>query len=280
MTLRGFIVANALTLASCAGASNVPVPPEYKPPAVTCRTFDDALKVQYQDWLDARGEPLVVESACSDSRVAHLVLSGQVNHSIGDVAAIAAGLVLKAAVLSGHTNRNVRLTLKLEAPCGPPTDYEISSDEHGLSVNTTADPELTCLAPTDGEVELALGNSSVSGATSKSVADVEQLLRRHFTLLGEVAVAQQRGNTLELTVRSLRGQVIKGNRYWERLQIFLVATPEGRKLRLNMAIDGQFCAGLTAPPDTAYRDMEPQHSGSLLGYAKSLMADLVRGLSP
>jgi hypothetical protein len=83
---------------------------------------------------------------------------------------------------------------------------------------------------------------------------------------------------VEVLVRGVRGQVIRGGRDWERLQLTIAVTGGGNnhQLILRVTVDGRIASGLGGyPQDSQFtRDMEPQYSMNLTEYAKRLASAL------
>lgn len=79
---------------------------------------------------------------------------------------------------------------------------------------------------------------------------------------------------VEVIVRGLRGQVVRGGADWERTQLTFVVTggAKGKPAILRVTIDGRLASGVgTYPPDSQFtRDMEPKNSITMTEYAKRL----------
>lgn len=81
---------------------------------------------------------------------------------------------------------------------------------------------------------------------------------------------------VEVIVRGIRGQVIRGGRDWERLQLTIAVTGSGNQRMLRVTADGRLASGLGGyPSDSQFtRDMEPQYSMNLSEYTKRFARSL------
>jgi hypothetical protein len=102
-----------------------------------------------------------------------------------------------------------------------------------------------------------------------------------------VEFLEREDDIVEAIVRGLRGEVIRGGRDWERLQVSIVALREqNNTIRLRATIDGRLASGVGAyPADSVFTtDMEPRFSGALNDYARKLIAvvkaDVTRSQQP
>jgi hypothetical protein len=77
---------------------------------------------------------------------------------------------------------------------------------------------------------------------------------------------------LSMTVFGLKREIIDDQSYWEKIQI--VIRPASSNAPGVLMLDGRYGAGLTAPPETALRDMEPAFTAKLINYGKSLSSAL------
>jgi hypothetical protein len=103
-------------------------------------------------------------------------------------------------------------------------------------------------------------------------------LEHHFGGRGRYRVLRQSDHLVEVVVEHLRGEVIAGERRWERLQIALLTSPaEDGRLQVVLVLDGQYAPGVGArsPTRQSYRDMEPEYAELLSSYAKALLNRLV-----
>lgn len=127
------------------------------------------------------------------------------------------------------------------------------------------------------EAANAIANSSLTRVSEISFngARIAEFFDRHFgpknVAIKKVAIEDQ---YVEVILSGLRGEVIEGTKYWERLQSSVLVADRGDYFELRLLLDGQFAAGLNPPPITAFSDMEPVYSKSLQVYAGQLLASL------
>lgn len=110
-----------------------------------------------------------------------------------------------------------------------------------------------------------------------SLSSVLSMVRKYYEKRGAAAslVAFDHDHC-ELVVKRMRGQVIAGKSYWERLQVFLYVIGP----RLSVVVQGKYAPGLgpSFPPAAAFVDMEPmyatelsEHLGDLIVHAKRVL---------
>jgi len=113
-------------------------------------------------------------------------------------------------------------------------------------------------------------------SSAESLSDAVRTVISSLTSAGGAGLdfLSTESDFVEVTVRGIRGQVIRGGRDWERLQITAAITGGGNNNRrtLRVTVDGRVASGLGGyPPDSQFtRDMEPQYSMNLTEYTKRL----------
>jgi hypothetical protein len=85
---------------------------------------------------------------------------------------------------------------------------------------------------------------------------------------------------VQVIVRGLRGRVVPGGRYWERLELNFVLQGE-KTNRLRVVADGLLAAGIGGyPPDSQFtRNMEPEYAASLTEYTAHLANGFINFLT-
>jgi hypothetical protein len=73
-------------------------------------------------------------------------------------------------------------------------------------------------------------------------------------------------------IRGLRGRVIQGGRYWERVQISFARLQSKDKEHIRVLADGMLATGVGEyPPDSQFtRAMEPEYSAALTEYTAQI----------
>jgi hypothetical protein len=125
--------------------------------------------------------------------------------------------------------------------------------------------------------------SSVIGVLSKPVVekfnfnnnnineDFLQFLNSYFSKKNaSIATIQNEKFIVEVRVRGLRGEIIKGNEDWEIIQIFFIPSFTSVESHLTFIVDGSLSSGIGKyPPDTQFTNsMDPKYKGNLEEYAK------------
>jgi hypothetical protein len=110
-------------------------------------------------------------------------------------------------------------------------------------------------------------------------ANVTTLLRSYFTDMYRAKNAQLRvlgsdENFLHFQVDHLRGEVIRGSRYWEQIEVNLVYFPVREGVKLHLFLDGKFAAGMgrMPPVDSAFSNMEQEHYEQENDYLNAMAA--------
>lgn len=124
-----------------------------------------------------------------------------------------------------------------------------------------------------GSAQTKLGARAVSGTI------IARFLEAYFgekkAVVKTVAVED---GYVEAFIENIRGEVISGKNFWERLQASIVLADKGPSIEIRLFLDGQFAAGLNPPPLTAFSDMEPTHSKELHIYAGAFLTSMKRYL--
>jgi hypothetical protein len=117
-------------------------------------------------------------------------------------------------------------------------------------------------------------------------ANMTTTLRSYFMDIYRTKNAQLRvlgsdENFLHFQVDHLRGEVIRGSRYWEQIEVNLVYFPVPEGVKLHLFLDGKFAAGMgrTPPVDSAFSDMEQEHyeqESDYLNVMAAGMSDFLR----
>jgi len=109
--------------------------------------------------------------------------------------------------------------------------------------------------------------------------NIKAYLESHYGEMGgDVRITSFSANVVTAVIRNIRGEVISDRRYWEKLKIFAVRFKQDDKLHFNFILDGQYAAGLNAPADQSYIDMEPVYTANLLEYGDVLLLALREGV--
>lgn len=179
--------------------------------------------------------------------------------------------------LGGHLHaRNVLIWMPV--PCSGGSIYQTAP-----GVVRRIGPECTAATaaadlPAGVIDDVLTGTSAASPSPEIDLAtEVDAFLPERFTI-GEprFEYLEKSGAYVEVLVKGLRGEVIDGGGFWERIQLSFFVTGSEETRRLRVFVDGRLASGLGGyPPDTQFTmDMEPDHAESLDVFARALVVAL------
>lgn len=117
--------------------------------------------------------------------------------------------------------------------------------------------------------------SSIATGIPKIGELIATFIENAYTTKGAtVEFLERDGSFVDAIIRGLRGEVLRGGKDWERVQVSVVALQETNNvIRLRALIDGRIASGLGSyPPDSSFTtDMEPRYSGAMTEYARRLL---------
>ncbi|MGH6835063.1 MAG: S8 family peptidase [Methylocella sp.] len=121
------------------------------------------------------------------------------------------------------------------------------------------------------DVSLAVPAANIPRADD--LEDVVALLKAKYPKPTEVRVTDRNQRVLKVVVNGLRGSVLIGHNYWERLEIHLVLIKPGE---IEAMVEGSYATGIgDSPPATsAYRSMEKDYLSDISWYTKVTFANL------
>jgi hypothetical protein len=99
------------------------------------------------------------------------------------------------------------------------------------------------------------------------------ILKKKYPRPFEVRVLERHQNLVKVEINGLRGHVLSGRNYWERLEIYLVHLKPGEA---KVIVEGQYAPGMgsSPPASSAYESMEKDYYQDLLRYTKLTFANL------
>jgi hypothetical protein len=102
---------------------------------------------------------------------------------------------------------------------------------------------------------------------------VVALLKAKYPTPTEIRVTDRNQRVLKVEVNGLRGSVLIGHNYWERLEIHLVLIKPGE---IEAMVEGSYATGIgDSPPATsAYQSMEKDYLSDISRYTKMTFANL------
>ena len=142
-----------------------------------------------------------------------------------------------------------------------------------------------CLAPSAG-VDLPVDfHPRVMLAQDRQVASIQddfptaigRYLETTFGGTASISYLTREDSYVQAIIRGLKGRVIHGGRYWERLNVSFALLQPRASARVRVLIDGVLAAGVgDYPPDSQFtRNMEPEYAASLTEFTAQ-MADGLR----
>lgn len=117
---------------------------------------------------------------------------------------------------------------------------------------------------------LASARSAAVQPVANFPAYVEQYLQAALAKAGgRIAILTREDNYVQAIVRGLKGTVVSGSPYWERVSLSFALLQSERNARVRILADGMLATGIGGyPQDSQFtRSMEPEYAGPLTEYA-------------
>ena len=120
-------------------------------------------------------------------------------------------------------------------------------------------------------------NQQVASIQESFPTAISRYLATTFGGAERISYLTREDSYVQAIIRGLKGRVIRGGRYWERLDISFALLQSKASARVRVMIDGVLAAGVGSyPPDSQFtRNMEPEYAASLTEYTAQ-MADGLR----
>ena len=153
----------------------------------------------------------------------------------------------------------------------------------GAGRSTERFVDLEALAPTTArrrnEVDLP-----VRGASDDPAPRIRSFLIDYFQKKGDavrVTAGPHEPYYARVTVEGLRKTVMRGNSYWERLEVSIAVTNGKNGPRAICLVSGKYASGRGArlPDASAYYDMDPDHRAELESFVDQMLASLQESLA-
>ena len=173
-------------------------------------------------------------------------------------------------------------------------DVEVTHEEawiaifRKLSAISVACRQSLLLASVDADALIGKAmyeNSRPRAPTGSANLHIEQLdldfLLGYFAKIFEqksadVNILKRDQNRAQLSIKSLRGEVIITEKYWEHLKLNLIYVPQPEAMMVYLIVDGYYAtgAGDRIPTDSAYQSMEREYYQPLLRYTQNFITNL------
>lgn len=135
----------------------------------------------------------------------------------------------------------------------------------------------------------AVKTTTVSGGADRALASsVRSFFERSWSAVAPPQGAPPVILTFEpletdyvaFSVEGFKKQIVRGNNYWEKLQVSIEVNPTDAGWKLTCYFDGQYAAGLgpRKPADDGYSDMDGAHRADLNAYASNVLTRLQQHL--
>lgn len=104
---------------------------------------------------------------------------------------------------------------------------------------------------------------------------VRKYLERRFPKDNAVLTfTNSSNNYICVEIRDIKSVVLYDKTHWEKIQIvFILYELDEDYLKLLLLVDGQYAAGLAAPSELSFINMEPKYSNYLLKFGKTILLD-------
>jgi subtilisin family serine protease len=124
-----------------------------------------------------------------------------------------------------------------------------------------------------GHPDIGLSAPTANIPPAADFEDVVSILKKKYPRPSEVKVIERHQNFVKVEIDGLRGSVLSGHNYWERLEIHLILLKPGEG---EAMVEGYYAPGIGAsPPATsAYESMEKEYYADLTRYTKLTFANL------
>jgi subtilisin family serine protease len=124
-----------------------------------------------------------------------------------------------------------------------------------------------------GHPDIALPAPTANIPRADDLEDVVALLKAKYPKPTVIRVTDRNQRVLKVEVNGLRGSVLIGHNYWERLEIHLVLIKPGE---IEAMVEGSYATGVgDSPPATsAYQSMEKDYLSDISRYTKVTFANL------
>jgi hypothetical protein len=149
----------------------------------------------------------------------------------------------------------------------------------GVFTNVERD-DYYCTKSVESSIDIGVGHPDVSLAMPTANIRPEGDLQSVIDILEKkypkhVQVTERYQNLVIIEIDGLRGSVLNGYNYWERLKIHLVLAEPGMA---EAMVEGYYAPGMgTSPPVTsAYESMEKDYYQDLSRFTKLTFANLQR----
>ena len=138
--------------------------------------------------------------------------------------------------------------------------------------------DYNCLKSVDtefgiGHPDIALPAPTANIPPGADLEDVVVLLKKKYPKPSEVKVVERHQNLFKVEISGLRGSVLSGHNYWERLEIHLILLKPGEA---EAMVEGSYAPGIgdSRPATSAYELMEKEYYPDLLRFTKITFANL------
>lgn len=124
-----------------------------------------------------------------------------------------------------------------------------------------------------GHPDIGLSAPTANIPPAADFEDVVSILKKKYPRPSEVKVIERHQNFVKVEIDGLRGSVLSGHNYWERLEIHLILLKPGEG---EAMVEGYYAPGIGASPpaSSAYESMEKEYYADLTRYTKLTFANL------
>jgi hypothetical protein len=137
--------------------------------------------------------------------------------------------------------------------------------------STNVSGEFLATVALDNKTRAPATISEVRLGVAQAVERAVAFLTSKFHNRGTVNFTERDAKRLEIVVTGLRGEVISGEHYWEKLKVDLIFSPDGNATTFYLIVDGDYATGVEGsamPVDTAYSNMDNDYENDLHQYVQ------------
>jgi len=121
-------------------------------------------------------------------------------------------------------------------------------------------------------VQLASPAANLSTQGHPPLERIVQQITAQLPASAQINVLQKHESLLKFEIRNIRGVILSNKNFWERLEVYLVRTPDlaANRSEITAIVDGYFASGIGDIPPTisSYESMEKSYYADLVTFVQ------------